>query len=218
MASFRYLYQVFVVMWMLVNSTCAMHTSFCFRLPKDKIMDHSYGATGESDVSSVGVEKFPQDIWDKYSWHIKSQGGNFGDDWLGPGTTPKTKGFSNTQNHAAIQLEVFSLRGRPRGENPLNGWFRISVTGSYFETFTELFRSFVLYATDEQLNPIGTFELDGFDVEKKQGEDAGDCPPTSATKHMIIPCGGVSKYEPFVRALTTKIYSKVFFCVYIYKF
>lgn len=65
--------------------------------------------------------------------------------------------------------------------------------------WTSFVKSFILFATDEQGNFMGTWERNPFT------QDSQDCPQSSESKYMIIPCGGVSKYEPHVQKHKFKI-------------
>lgn len=72
--------------------------------------------------------------------------------------------------------------------------------------WTSFVKSFILFATDEQGNFMGTWERNPFT------QDSQDCPQSSESKYMIIPCGGVSKYEPHVQKHKFKILLTFFYC------
>lgn len=91
------------------------------------------------------------------------------------------------------EIRVHPMKGRRKGTDALSNWYRIVISLPVLEAWTQFTKSFVLYATDEQANVIGTWERNPFN------EDTQDCPPGSESKYMIIPCGGVTKYSPHVQ-------------------
>ncbi len=98
-----------------------------------------------------------------------------------------------TTHEIRPQIRVHPIRGRIQGSDALSGWFRIVISLPILRGWTQFVKSFILFATDEQGNFIGTWERNPFN------QDSQDCPPSHESKYMIIPCGGVSKYEAHVQ-------------------
>lgn len=65
-AFFVALMLAFLSEWQLVES---VHRSFCIKLPGTQLDDAEYGA-----FKSVGVEKFPPSIWQKYKFKDDGMG------------------------------------------------------------------------------------------------------------------------------------------------
>ncbi|ODN04361.1 Ferric-chelate reductase 1 [Orchesella cincta] len=160
------------------------HTSLCIRLPKESFPDSTYKPSGLPPMS-VGMEKFPQNIWKKYYYALHGDGSD-------PGYKHPELNYAFAFKGAQqFDINLHPVLGRIE---PLVGWYGVELIFKANGPFDEIVRSFILMATDEQYNPIGEFVT----TEDMAGSVGATCAANDATKYMIIPCGGVSKYEPTV--------------------
>jgi len=58
----------FLLLWSFHYNQYAssMHTYFCIRFPRDSFPDSAYSPSGDSNLKTVGMDRFPQGIWKKY--------------------------------------------------------------------------------------------------------------------------------------------------------